>query len=149
MPSIKDESTVEKIAQVFCGEGKRNRGESLRIVGYAESTCISGKALEDVYGNLRVKAAIARKDAVNAQIGNRTVKDLDRMYQKGYDVAETQKNPTGMATNTTGIARLYGMDKDAGASGGDAVPDLSEQQRKAAIAASKAVTGPTLTKETA
>jgi len=37
---------------------------------------------------------------------------LEAMYQKGFNTADKQKNPTGMAVNTTGIARLYGKDKD-------------------------------------
>lgn len=35
----------------------------MRTIGYAESSCKSGKAVGDVYGNLRVKEAIARTDA--------------------------------------------------------------------------------------
>ena len=63
MPSIKDESTVNKIAEVFCGEGKRNKAVTLRIVGYADSTCVSGICREKIYENVRVKAAIAKIDA--------------------------------------------------------------------------------------
>ena len=32
-------------------------------IGYAKSSCKSGKAVKDVYGNLRVEAAIAHIDA--------------------------------------------------------------------------------------
>lgn len=145
MPSIKEPSTVEQIARVFCGEGKRNRGQTLRIVGYAESTCVSGKALDDVYGNLRVQAAIAKIDAIQAQIGHRTIAGLDEMYQNAHDVAETLKNPNAMATNITGIARLYNMDQ---AGSDDSAKPLTDAQRSAAMAAAKAATGPKLVKET-
>jgi hypothetical protein len=151
MPSIKDQSTVELIGQVFTGAGKRDKGNTLRIVGYAESTCISGKALEDIYGHLRVKTAIAKIDAVQAQIGHRTVENLDAMYQNAHDIAETQKNPVAMATNITGIAKIYGIINDGGASTvKDAPPALSEletgmlaQMRKDA----KELTKPRLSKE--
>ncbi len=66
MPSIKHDSTVEQLARVFCGEGKRNKAETLRIMGYAESTAVSGMNREKIYENARVKAAIARVDARKA-----------------------------------------------------------------------------------
>lgn len=66
MPSIKDQSTVEAIAREFCSNG-RDKAQGMRTIGYAESSCKSGKAVKDVYGNLRVQAAIARIDAKTAQ----------------------------------------------------------------------------------
>ena len=60
MPSIKDQSTVDMIAREFCSNG-RDKAQGMRTIGYAESSCKSGKAVGDVYGNLRVKAAIARR----------------------------------------------------------------------------------------
>ncbi len=144
MPSIKDQSTVDMIAGVFCGEGKRNKTETLRIVGYSEGYADNGLGHETVFGNIRVKAAITRIDAVQAQIGHRTVKNLDAMYQNAHDVAETMKNPNAMATNITGIARLYNMDQPADS---DTTLPLSPEQRTAAMAAAKAATGPKLSKE--
>lgn len=61
MPSIKDQSTVDKIAQVFCGEGERNKAKTLRIIGYAENYC-NNNGTGVVYTNDRVIAAIARID---------------------------------------------------------------------------------------
>lgn len=148
MPSIKDHGTAELIAKVFCGVGKRNKGNTLRIVGYAESTCISGKALSDIYGHLRVKTAIARIDAKHAQIGHRTVENLDGMYQNAHDVAEVQKNPNAMATNITGIARLYGMDKDGGSADKDTLPPLSQAEIDVLRAQAKVLTEPHLSKDT-
>lgn len=65
MPCITEQSTVDKIAEVFCGEGKRNKAETLRIVGYAPSTCVSGRNRAKIYENVRVKAAIASIDIAN------------------------------------------------------------------------------------
>ncbi len=138
MPSIKDESTVEvkpltAVRRHFC-----------RIY------CINGhnaaQAYKEAYPNTKsgynahgarltaldsIQAEIRRIEAVAVQESGRTVESLDGMYQKGFDVAEKQKNPTGMATNTTGIARLYGMDKDAAVKGdtpeqltGDALDEI-------------------------
>ncbi len=123
MPNIKDESTVEAIARAFTSNG-RNEEEALLEVGYSKSYARSGLG-NRVYSNVLLKEAIARIDAKQAQIGQRTVESLDEMYQAGFDIAKTQKNPTGMATNTTGIARLYGMDKDNDAGKGDTPTVLS------------------------
>ena len=59
MPSIKDESTVEAIARAFTA-GKRVKGEALRKVGYSRH--YSEHAGLKLFGNVRVKAAIARID---------------------------------------------------------------------------------------
>ena len=145
MPSIKDESTVNQIARVFCGYGKRDKGETLRVVGHAESTCVSGKALEDIYGHLRVKAAIAKIDREQAEIGHRTVAGLDKLYADCYTEAQANKQPSAMVSAVTGIARLYNMDQPADS---DTTQPLSPEQRTAAMAAAKAATGPKLSKET-
>ncbi len=145
IPSIKDESTVEAIAREFCSNGRKKQ-EALASIGYADSYATeSGRGCEVVFSNVRVKQAISRIDAIQAQIGHRTVKNLDAMYQNAHDVAETMKNPNAMATNITGIARLYNMDQPAD---GDTTQPLSPEQRTAAMAAAKAATGPKLSKET-
>ena len=126
MPSIKDESTVNQIARVFCGYGKRDKGETLRVVGYAESTCISGKALEDIYGHLRVKAAIAKIDREQAEIGHRTVAGLDKLYADCYTEAQANNQPSAMVSAVTGIARLYNMDQPEGKA--DQPESITEEQ---------------------
>ena len=62
MPSIKDKSTVDAIAVEFTSNG-RNKEQALKTMGYAESTYKSGRGCKDVYGNTRVKTAIAKIDA--------------------------------------------------------------------------------------
>jgi len=61
MPSIKDQSTVNAIAREFTTNG-RNKEAAMRKIGYAESSCKSGKAVKDVFGNLRVREAIEAID---------------------------------------------------------------------------------------
>ncbi len=67
MPSIKDKGTVDKIAEVFCGEGKRNKTDTMRVIGYDEAYADSGKGHKTVYGNIRVIEAIAKIDAQNTE----------------------------------------------------------------------------------
>ena len=61
MPSIKDDSTVEAIAREFTSTG-RNKTETLKTIGYTEKYADS-RGLKVVFGNVRVKEAIARLDA--------------------------------------------------------------------------------------
>ena len=110
MPSIKDESTVEAIARAFTSNG-RNEEEGMLSVGYSKSYARSGLG-HRIYADIRVKSAIARIDAEQAQIGHRTVENLDQMYQAIYDQAKTLKQPSAAVSAVTGLARLYGMDKD-------------------------------------
>lgn len=145
MPSIKDQSTIDLIAREYCGRCKRNEEKAMLAVGYAKSYARGGRGHEMVYANERVKAAIAKRDAVQAEIGHRTIAGLDKMYQHAHDIAETMKNPNAMATNITGIARLYNMDQ---AGSDDSAKPLTDAQRSAAMAAAKAATGPKLSKET-
>lgn len=66
MPSIKDPTTVKAIAQEYCGNG-RDKAKAMKTIGYAESSCKSGRAVKYVYGNVRVKTAIAKIDAKTAK----------------------------------------------------------------------------------
>ena len=63
MPSIKDDSTVEAIAQEFCSNG-RCKQRALKAVEYKDSYAKeSGRGCKVVFSNVRVKQAIARIDA--------------------------------------------------------------------------------------
>ncbi len=59
-----------------------------------------------------VKQEISRIDAESAEIGHRTVKGLDKLYQTAYDTSKDLNQPSAMVSAVTGIARLYGLDKD-------------------------------------
>ena len=61
MPSIKDESTVEAIAQEFTSNG-RNKARALETIGYSKGYS-NTQGIGVVYSNLRVKQAIARIDS--------------------------------------------------------------------------------------
>jgi hypothetical protein len=110
MPNIKDDSTVEAIAQAFTSNG-RNKLEALKTVGYKPSY-YNTLGIGRVYSNIRVKQAIARIDARTSAKAERTVTSLDAMYQRAYDQALTEHQPSAGVSAVTGIARLYGMDKD-------------------------------------
>ena len=86
MPNIRDKGTIEAIARVFCGEAKRNKTETLRIMGYKPSYYTGGRSDRAVWGNERVKAAIAKIDRKAAE-----KQDITReiLVAKMFDIVET------------------------------------------------------------
>ena len=129
MPNIKDKSTVEAIAQAFTSNG-RNRAQAMEEVGYAHSYAYCGLGQDTIYKNIQVIDAIARLDAVGAQENERTVQSLDELYAQAYDLAAHTRQPSAMVSAVTGIARLYGMDKDAGKSSTVIAPLLPPDQQQ-------------------
>ncbi len=67
-------------------------------------------------------ARLIAKDSIQQEISHieaesraeqgRTVQSIDEMYQTAYDAGMVLKQPSAMVSAATGIARLYGMDKD-------------------------------------
>lgn len=60
------DSTVEMVAREFCSNG-RIKSKALKAVGYSHKYADSGRSGQCVFGNARVKAAIARIDAKDAK----------------------------------------------------------------------------------
>ena len=138
MPSIKQESTAEAIARAFTSNG-RNEEQAMLTAGYSKTYARSGLG-HRIYSDIRVKAAIARIDEEARVKHDITVDDVQQMYVDGYEVAKKQRNSTGMATNTTGIARLHGMLTDN-------VNDNREGLTINVQSPDKALDGPKLVKE--
>ena len=139
MPSTRDNSTVQAIARAFTSNG-RNKTEALKAVGYSDRYAET-RGIKEVYGNVRVKEAIAAIDAKGAEKQERTIASLDLMYAEAYALAKRCNQPAAMNGAVTGIARLYGMDKDAG-SGHEAAPKpLTESEIEQLKAMARAVTG--------
>ena len=61
MPSVKEQSTVDLIARIFCGEGNRNKTQTLVLAGYKQGYA-NGRGHVPVFGNVRVIKAIAKLD---------------------------------------------------------------------------------------
>ncbi len=150
MPSIKDESTVNKIAEVFCGEGKRNKAETLRIVGYADSYC-DNRGTGIVYTNDRVRAAIARiDDKIVAEM------DLSRkaQYQRLLDIYENTNSDSVKVACLREMNEMLGFHREK-APNAEKLEELRERMsaedveyRKAyAKSRTDAESGPKLAKE--
>jgi hypothetical protein len=65
----------------------------------------------------------------------RTVESIDDMYQAAYALAEATKQSSSMVSAATGIARLYGMDKDTQSNPDQPLPLTKEELDQANRAA--------------
>ena len=109
MPSIRQDSTVETIARAFCSNGRKQE-QAMIDAGYSKAYANSycGKLWE----NPRLRAAIRRIDDEMRTESKTTVTSVHSMYQEAYIQALVLNQPSAMVSAVTGIARLYGMDKD-------------------------------------
>jgi hypothetical protein len=99
------------IASNYCTNGFK-KVQALLDSGYKTSYATSAVGLR-LYDNIKVKEAIACIEARNAASATMTVDKVQSLYQAAYDLAEETKQSSSMVSAATGIARLYGMDKDA------------------------------------
>ena len=67
-----------------------------------------------LFDNDKVKTALARIKAMTVSKTGFTLADAQRMYEEDRDFARSCRQSGAAVTATTGICRLYGMDKDAG-----------------------------------
>ncbi len=137
------------IAAAYCTNGHK-KAEAMITVGYTEGTARAGKGLK-VYDNTLVVEAIARLEAESMAGTETTVKTIQAMYQDAYNEAKRLNQPSAMVSAGTGIARLYGMDKD-NAITTDKPQDLTESELTALRDMARAATdvaigGPKLAKE--
>ncbi|HDZ86468.1 MAG TPA: hypothetical protein ENH57_02120 [Actinobacteria bacterium] len=82
-------------------------------VGYSKAYVYNGE-YSKLWDRQDVKAELDRQEVALREKAGRSVAQIDWMYQKAYDLAMDINQPSAAGSNTTGIARLYGMDKDAG-----------------------------------
>ncbi len=111
MPSIKDLSTIKAIAREYCGNG-RDKAKAMRTIGYAESSCKSGKAVGDVYGNLRVIAEIKAIDDETAEKLGITRAGQHLKLQEAYKIAKAAKNPSAMTGAVREQNEMAGLHRD-------------------------------------
>ncbi len=108
---------AQVIAAEYCTNGFQ-KVMALLNVGYAKTYASSKTGLK-LYDNDRVKLAIKRIQANLVAKTGFTVAKAQQMYREDREFARQCNQAGASVTATTGICRLYGMDKDAG--GGDRV----------------------------
>ncbi len=114
MPSIKDESTVEAIAQEFCSNG-RCKQRALKAVKYKDSYAKeSGRGCKVVFSNVRVKQAIARIDAkAQAKYEHNQEISVEKLYTD-YGYLEQQAKAGNIAAINARTAIVRELDCTTG-----------------------------------
>jgi hypothetical protein len=109
--TAKEAATIEYYCSID-SDSHNNWCKSYVKAGYSDCNNYEANA-KKVYDKDMVQAGIEAFKAKTVAKTARTVQSIDSMYQAAYDLAMTGNQPSAAATCTTGIARLYGMDKDA------------------------------------
>ncbi len=144
MPSIKDDSTVNRIAEVFCGEGKRNKAETLRIVGYKDSYC-DNHGTGIVYTNDRVLAAIQRIDSATQAVSVYNTTESMKRKENLLNFARSRVEKGDMDAIRTSHVILKQMDNITGLEQqhihdhAEQPAPMTEERRQALIEALKIV----------
>jgi predicted ATP-grasp superfamily ATP-dependent carboligase len=110
MPTISDPNVVRAIAREYIANG-RNKVQALIEAGYKPSYARTVKGMS-LYEKEAVKAAIAGYEADKRVDATMTVERVQGMYEEARQLAITNNQPSAAVSAVTGIARLYGMDKD-------------------------------------
>ena len=89
-----------------------NATQAALRAGYSANCCnpIGSQNLAKV----SIRDEISRLQAIEREKRGFTVEDAHKLYEHAYDVAESRGQSGAMVGASTGIARLYGMDKDSG-----------------------------------
>jgi hypothetical protein len=108
--TAKEQSTIEYYCSID-SDTHNNWGQSCLKAGYSKCKGWEVNAMR-VHNKDIVIAGIEAYKAKSANKTARTVESVDDMYNEAYDLAKTSNQPSAMVSAVTGIARLYGMDKD-------------------------------------
>jgi hypothetical protein len=122
MPTITDPNVVRAIAREYVANG-HNKPQALIAAGYKPSYANSGKGT-GLYQKQAVKDAIAAYEADMRVDSAMTVERVQQMYLDAIDLAVKNNQPSAAVSGITGIARLYGMDKQTTVS--EHTPDQPE-----------------------
>ena len=116
---------AEQIARAYFDHNE-NKPKALLAIGYKETYATRlGKKL---FEKSEVIAEINKLRALAVEKTLFTIKTAEAEYEEARSLARKMDQPSAMVAATTGKARLYGMDRDAGARAGeDVIPDLTPE----------------------
>ena len=118
MPSIKDQSTVELVARLFCGECKRNKTQTLEKAGYGVGYA-AGRGHVPVFGNVRVMQAISRIDTKSVKKADLTIQHVLADLDWGIRKAREKQDLVAIARFSELRGRYLAMFTDKVAQSGD------------------------------
>lgn len=127
MNRLSDEKACA-IAAEYCTNGFK-KVMALLSIGYKESYA-NNPGLK-LFDNVKVKRAIAKIQASTLTKTAMTVEKVQKMYEQDRKFARKVNQAGASVSATTGIARLYGMDKDSGGGREQTIIIISPKSRKA------------------
>lgn len=124
MPDIRDDNTVEALANEYCINGG-NKSQALLKVGYGEGYATTGEAIA-LLENPRVKAAIKRIKIETSY----TLDDYQQDLRDDRKLARDLKQPSAAISGSIALGRSMGYDKDneVGKDKSDAAPKTAQEQ---------------------
>ncbi len=136
MPDIRDPNTVKAMAKGYLAND-RDKSKGLMEAGYSRSTAYSGRCTI-LYDRTEVKQAITGLEQELSAKTETTVTSVHGLYQTAYNQAQALNQPSAMVSAVTGIARLYGMDKDHEVGSKEAAVPVTAEQTEEYRAMAKA-----------
>lgn len=101
---------AQAIAVEYCNNGFK-KVMALLAVGYSNN--YANKVGLKLFDNKGVKTAIAKIQSAGIAKTGFSIADAQRMYEEDRELACKCRQSGAAVSATTGICRLYGMDKDA------------------------------------
>lgn len=111
MPNRLSDEKAQAIATEYCTNGFK-KVAALLTIGYSK-TYANNVGLK-LFDNDRVKAAINKIQIAGLATTGFNIAQAQQMYEQDRQFARRCNQAGAAVTATTGICRLYGMDKDAG-----------------------------------
>lgn len=111
MPSIRNPETVDLIAQNYC-TNNYNKTRAMVDAGYSAKYADTGQAHRIVFGNVRVKAAIAEKIAEISKKIDVTVEFIVEKLLTGLQLAEQKQDLVAIARFSELLGRYKAMFTD-------------------------------------
>lgn len=103
---------AESIAQAYADNGFKDMTAPLLAIGYAKS--YAQTIGHKLYRNVKVIAAIAKIKEGLVKKTQTSLEDVEALYAHAYSEGDRRGQTGSMVGAATGIARLYGYDKDSG-----------------------------------
>ncbi len=102
----------QSFVDYYCTTANYNASEAYRMANYSQVGADANAHRMMVKDS--IKQAILNKQAELRAKSGFKVEDVHKLYDRAYLKAEEKAQTGSMVGAATGIARLYGMDKDAG-----------------------------------
>lgn len=132
MPTIKNQETVDLIAHNYCTNGF-NKARAMVSAGYSPKYADTGIGLRFVFGNTRVKQAIAAKMKQIMAESEDKIEYIRQLHQAGIALSLEKGDLVNYTRNTEGLGKTYAAYIDRSMDeGSDQQRELDESQKSEA-----------------